>query len=364
MKPPPTDPPLPRFLRNPELLLVWLGVPEENILDGVHTLFRNIREVKGGETLLEIDEERAIQQRLSNAYDHAPTPFLRGRATKLKGCHQSFMLFLKKSSANGPPALVIPYACDQRCCPLCSRSRSVETLIRTATTVGRVRQTRRKYVFITLTHQNAPAGGLQADLDLQAKAWSNFRKSLEWKSHVEGYLWAAEISYNSKSRSWHPHIHILAHSSYWPKNELRATWRKIAGHQDLTADSHIDGIDTTDTNEWIGALKEITKYVMKPFESKGVPDVIIWELTNALRRRRTKGTAGSLTIPGIDRDRESDYVLSGGLDHVQKILEAWPDKELAAAMHSAIWRDFSIGLRVATSYEPAVWMTPESSTSI
>ncbi|GAI88857.1 unnamed protein product, partial [marine sediment metagenome] len=203
--------------------------------------------------------------------------------------------------------LVLPLTCNSVACPLCARLRSIDRAHRSARIPGLADANLR---WITLTIQNPPPGQLIDFLDRMGQAFRFLRhnKSGEaWSRHVRGYLWAIEVTHNLKADTWHPHIHVLYDGSYWPRAALKDAWQSRCGRQGLAGDvriglAHNRGRPIESTQDKMAAVIEVCKYVVKPLsEGSFIPDRIA-ELLDALHRRRTHGSAGSLALP---RDPET-----------------------------------------------------------
>jgi hypothetical protein len=91
-----------------------------------------------------------------------------------------------------------------------------------------------------------------------------------WKSKVDGWLYNLEISYNQKTRAFHPHIHVLALGSFWKREELSDTWSRYARQRGLSADprlgAHVSLVKSDSPDALMKSVLEVCKYTIKPLE--------------------------------------------------------------------------------------------------
>ena len=265
--------------------------------------------------------------RLACIYGTQGTERLRKKAKALGSCsRRHFALFPRNDQA----PILIASRCCSRLCPTCSRKMSGDYFSRAAETIEaslRYGLAGTNPAWLTLTIRNPPFGALDEALRATLKAWRQFRLSPNrrdpspWQERVRGYIWALEVTINTRARSWHPHIHVLADTEFMPQNALQARWRSILEKQGIQGQVSIgraytrslDGSRLTPKpGEWEpqqlqSCLKEVTKYTLKPIESNKTPSAQILELTNALHNKRLHGSGGTWQIPGIKRDNPAYY---------------------------------------------------------
>ena len=97
-----------------------------------------------------------------------------------------------------------------------------------------------RFLFLTLTVKNVAGERLSETIDVMNKAFKylfneglSFAPATVVKKNLLGYLRAMEVTYNSKSGEYHPHLHILlavkpAYFSrdYVAQSQWREMWRK------------------------------------------------------------------------------------------------------------------------------------------
>lgn len=102
-----------------------------------------------------------------------------------------------------------------------------------------------------------------------------------------------------KSENWHPHLHILSHSSFLPQDQLALEWHKATG------DSYI--VDVRLVNSPGEVADYVAKYVAKPGSNSvyRLPDRL-QEMIRALHGRRLLLCFGGCKLPDDPEEREAD----------------------------------------------------------
>jgi plasmid rolling circle replication initiator protein Rep len=161
-----------------------------------------------------------------------------------------------------------------------------------------MRQNRKlKPVLITLTVKNGE------DLEERFKHLRrSFRTLLDryndYKKKGRGFnqfckidvaFYSTVYTYNSKTKEWHPHIHIFALLNEWiDQEELAETWH------DITLDSYIVDIrrvKRTKEHGYSKAVAEVCKYALK-FSDLSLENT--WEAYLSLKGNRLTGCFGSM----------------------------------------------------------------------
>ena len=105
-------------------------------------------------------------------------------------------------------------------------------------------------------------------------------------SNCIGGFYSIETTYNDKEKTWHVHLHVVADVPYIPQKELSEAWKDITGSYVV----HIRQIGVGNQSV-MEASKEIAKYVVKPGEFMGDPNLIS-EYLDAVKGLRLVSTFG------------------------------------------------------------------------
>jgi len=153
-------------------------------------------------------------------------------------------------------------SCGLRICPLCATRYQMRTRKRIAALFYRTPLPRLK--FITLTLRSIPIP-LKDQLSRLKDAFRRLRQRKIWRKVKWGAA-VIEMTRNTKTKQWHPHLHILADSTYIPQSELREAWRSI------TEDSFV--VDIRKVVDRKAVLNEIAKYASKPTAFSQISDSV------------------------------------------------------------------------------------------
>lgn len=196
--------------------------------------------------------------------------------------------------------------CRDRLCPMCQWRKSLVTFKQLSAIMNRIdadHPGRFVPVMLTLTMRNVPSDELGAAITTILKAWSRMMsKKFNRKPYrvVAGWFRALEITYNSETGEWHPHIHavLLVPADYFtdPGKYIDhdgwvAEWRHaLAVGYDPSVEVH------TVKGERADAVAEVSKYAVKPgewvSEDKDATDERVELLARELKNRRLVGFGG------------------------------------------------------------------------
>ena len=100
--------------------------------------------------------------------------------------------------------------CRDRLCPRCAIVKSRRTFkeLRAITAYLRLTQPELTYFMLTLTVPNCSGSDLHKTLKSSIKAFGRFMDQ-RYMAFITGYYRSIEITFNSETGMWHPHIHVL-----------------------------------------------------------------------------------------------------------------------------------------------------------
>lgn len=184
--------------------------------------------------------------------------------------------------------------CKCRICPLCGKARARAVFIKILGLVSAMDAPK----FITLTPISSNARLSEQIIELK-ESFKRLRRSKDWKERVLGGVYTLEITYNAKRRQWHPHLHLVVDSVYYPQQVLSSGWR-IA-----SCGASIVDIRACPSKSRIAQY--IAGYVAKSSDISKFPERrrIEWAIeTNGLRFVQTFGTSHRVRVD--DDDEYSD----------------------------------------------------------
>jgi hypothetical protein len=186
--------------------------------------------------------------------------------------------------------------CDTRVCHICNRIRTAKMIKGYVTQLASLEDLE----FVTLTVPNCYVTGLGFTIDSLLKSFSNIVRVLRERRKIAvNGIRKLEITYNTVTDTYHPHIHLLVDGGVG--NLIVTEWLNRYG------DARLEAQDVRNADR--GALNEIFKYTTKIVtKSKNRIDVFIPALDSimiALKGRRCFQPFGKIKkveedISGID----------------------------------------------------------------
>lgn len=186
--------------------------------------------------------------------------------------------------------------CRQRWCPICAQTLAnwrTMALLDYVNTLDRP-----KFITLTLKHTKAP---LRQQIDSLYDSFKKLRKVKLMKQTIRGGVWFFQVKQSHSDRLWHPHLHIVADSTYIPKDQLSRAWLAI------TRTSKI--VDIQAIKDPAQTAKYVARYSARPANLGGLTLHRRVELVRSMAGRRLVGTWGSARDvqlkppPSDDRDK-------------------------------------------------------------
>lgn len=134
--------------------------------------------------------------------------------------------------------------CRDLLCPMCQWRKSLKQLSNLSNVLN-CDEIKDKYkvIVITLTIPNVPYKKLSVGIDKLNNGFYKLMKSPKYKRTFKGYFKAIEVTINENTKTFHPHIHMLAlvnldyastGSDYISHDELLNDWRNATKDQSIT----------------------------------------------------------------------------------------------------------------------------------
>lgn len=166
------------------------------------------------------------------------------------------------------------YFCRCRMCPMCQWRRSLKMGGQVRACIDRLAadrlaQNKKPYRFalLTLTVKNCEDEALGDTLDILQRGWQRLTRLKAFGAAIEGYVRATEITYNRKTNTYHPHMHVLlaVQASYFdnPRKYIsQARWRSM--WSDAARLGYDPSVNVKAAKNDAGAVAEVAKYATKP----------------------------------------------------------------------------------------------------
>jgi len=259
-----------------------------------------------------------IYQNISlSPFQDSDSSYYQKKASLLKTCG-TYLKFLECPQGHKEATyLNTANFCKIRLCSMCQWRRSLFVYRQFLIVAHQVQEKHpdSNYVFITLTGKNIPASVLSSELTHYIKSFYRLSQFKIFKKSIKGTFRTLEISYNSETDTYHPHLHIIGvvdksyfayTRDYISQKKLTDLWQK-AFQVDYTPivdirkvrprkkkqKTVLQEVNTLDNN-LLGAAAEVAKYSVKfsdIFKAKNKEEVV-QVLDGALKNRRLIGYTG------------------------------------------------------------------------
>jgi len=210
-------------------------------------------------------------------YKHIDSLYDTNYSSRLSGC-SGFAFFAKEVATN--KIVVLSSKCKLRFCPLCVKRKT--NLLSHNVSDWLKKQKRAKLLTLTLVHSNAPLGHQIKNL---YKHFKNFRRLTQFKDRVRGGVWFFQVTFNSFTRQYHPHLHCLLDSDFIAHHELSTAWLRT------TASSKV--VDVRTINDIKKVADYVARYAACPLDISKFEIENYTEIHEAFRGLRICGTWGT-----------------------------------------------------------------------
>jgi plasmid rolling circle replication initiator protein Rep len=241
-------------------------------------------------------------------------------------CCGSFLAY--EVNERGEKKLIKANTCHVRLCPMCMWRRSLKAYreMRIVYDYVQRKTENSKFLLLTLTQKNVEAAELGQELDKILYGFNKLTKRKEIKKFCLGFVRSLEITYNKKTNTYHPHIHILIHTTeglysgrnYLSKQDYIKLWCEIL---DLEYAPNIDirRFKPKDKNKIGKELAEICKYSVKPSDYIYIDDE---NLTKKVTEVLDRDLAGRrlLSYGGTIRKARKKLLFSDDIDENDDIM--------------------------------------------
>ena len=249
------------------------------------------------------------------------------RLQQLRDCAND-LIFATES--NGKKKLVSANFCRVRMCEMCNWRKSLKLFIQISQITDKILADKKcRFLFVTLTMKNPVADELTNTIDKMNKAFSylvnknrTFAPAKLLKINLLGYMKSLEITYNSKTDTYHPHIHCIFElkttyfkDGYITHKDWVSLWRQ-ALNVDYDPLVNVKAIK----NNTAKSVAEIAKYPVKSADVLSIKDksksvTALITLHYAMFKRRLITFGGD--FKEYRRKLKLDDIEEGDLTHIE-----------------------------------------------
>lgn len=231
-------------------------------------------------------------------------------------------------NAEGKKKLKSANFCRLRLCPMCQWRRSLKMFGQVQTITDKIleRDKSTRFLFATFTVKNVDAENLETCINILNNKFlylvsknKTFAPAKKLKQNLLGYLKAVEVTYNTKDKTYHPHLHVIFavkstffknKQNYMTKKEWIELWQK-ALNVDYKPQTDIRAIKTNTGK----AIAEVAKYPAKVAPILSLPDdeavEVLKTLTFCLHKKRFVSYGGifktikqELKLADVETDKD------------------------------------------------------------
>lgn len=231
-------------------------------------------------------------------------------------------------NAEGKKKLKTANFCRVRLCPMCQWRRSLKMFSQVKKITDKILENDKstRFIFGTFTIKNTDAENLEACINTLNKKFKylvdqkkTFAPAKKLKQNLLGYLKAVEVTYNTKDKTYHPHLHVIFavkstffknSSNYMSKKEWISLWQQALG-VDYKPQTDIRAIKSGTAK----AVAEVAKYPVKTAPILSLNDdeavEVLKTLTLSLNKKRFVSYGGifktvkqELKLADIETDKD------------------------------------------------------------
>lgn len=241
------------------------------------------------------------------------------KSERMKDCAQWLSFFRK---GDGTMKLHDARFCRVRLCPVCQWRRSLKTYAQMSQVLELAKGQGYQFIFLTLTMQNCKGEELSDELTHILLSFNRLMKYKDVQKAVKGYYRGCEVTHNTLTDEYHPHIHaILAvKGSYFGGSYYLSQSRWAELWQRALQVSYHPIVDIRKCKGGAKAIAEACKYAVKPSDILNMDD---WDMTvetlrtldKALDKRRFVGLGG--VLKDLHKQLHLDDPEDGDLVHIE-----------------------------------------------
>lgn len=247
--------------------------------------------------------------------------------------------------AEGNKKLYKTYFCRVRLCPMCQWRRSLKLFSQVSKITDYINNQNNqvRYLFITLTQKNCNGSELVQEINKINKSFSllvdktkRVQPATKFKKMLLGYIKSTEVTYNPKTKTYHPHLHCIFavqgeyfnKANYINKNTWRSIWADLL-KIDYLPQINVQAIKPARQQK---AVAELAKYPAKVSSILNLPQAqavqVVMDLTTLCYKRRFvafggifKKTKALLKMQDVEAEN-ADLVGAGNIKEFNYVARA------------------------------------------
>lgn len=253
---------------------------------------------------------------------------------------------LKFKKDNDILKLYQTWFCKNKLCPICNWRRVMKHSYQATQVIDKAieQEPKAKFLFLTLTVKNIEGDILNKTMSVLTKSFRRLMKRTKVEKNLIGYLRSTEVTFNSETELYHPHIHVLlmmkssyfnSSENYISQKEWQLMWQQSAklDYLPIVDIRKVRSKKSNDEKDIKNAIIETAKYPVKPIDTLQASEEqklkIVDDLMQGLYKKRQIGYGGLLKK--IYKELQLDDLENGDLIKIDdEKNEVTPGKEIIA----------------------------------
>jgi plasmid rolling circle replication initiator protein Rep len=286
----------------------------------------------------------AMSEKLREAAAGADGLISGGRVGRMADCGQMFEYQFCADCQKWQISRAV--LCRDRLCPLCKWRLSVKRYTLMIPVMRRVLEVceGKRYSFITLSVKNCKAADISATVKKMTKIWNTTINRRTLKREIKGFARSFEITYNTETKEFHPHFHVIAVWDGVPcHDDMINAWLQIASREGLIADIKAQNgyeilVGEGEDRDITGAVLETFKYETKHKDLQEMPMYQFREFAMQMSGLRSVSFGGIIKDIMREQGVSSKQLEADAEDtHEQEVCGNCGSVELTKAL--AVWAE-------------------------
>ena len=246
-----------------------------------------------------------LSNRYRKIYQYSGEEYYLNKSIRLENC-STYLGFAKIKEEY---KMIRTHLCRVRLCPMCAYKRSLSVYHSVRAIYDKINDeySHSKFLFLTFTVENVLPSDLSKTIDKLNKGFQNIVRQKAFKNICLGTIRTIEITYNKKSHTFHPHIHVILHTTnelYHGRNYI--SQKKLTDMWQSAVD--VDYIPVIDIRRFRANTKrelaEVAKYAVKPNDYINEADNVLITLDDVLHNRHL------ITVSGTFKKAKQDLKIA------------------------------------------------------
>lgn len=181
---------------------------------------------------------------------------------------------------------VMANTCKDRWCPVCAKARALRIAGQCRDWLESIDHP--KLLTLTIASSDETLG---QQIDRMVLSFNRLRKEEPFKTAWRGGIWFFQVTFNTSTEKWHPHIHALIDGNFIRQKTIATAWDRLTGGSRV--------VDIRTIKDAKAACCYVSRYVSRPSDLEPLPPDRRIEIVQQLKGRRLVNTFGTAHKAGL-----------------------------------------------------------------